>query len=115
MGRPRVMPEAGVFRAALRALAQVDPGAAADLVRARRDLRLAPHAPEATPATHPHDVIYVIATGRGLFHREAERASFAPGDAIFVPAGAPHRFEDAAVEELRVWIAFWRIEEDPHG
>lgn len=101
------MPEAGVFRAALRALRQVDPEAAAALVAHHGALQLRPHPATADPVAHAHDVIYVIASGQGQFHRGDAKAPFAPGDAVFVPAGDPHRFEPAAGAELSVWIAFW--------
>jgi mannose-6-phosphate isomerase-like protein (cupin superfamily) len=35
-----------------------------------------------------------------------QRFSFEPGDALFVPAGAVHRFEDFS-DDLAVWVVFW--------
>ena len=37
---------------------------------------------------------------------DANRARFAPGDVLFVPAGVPHRFEDFS-DDLVVWVMFY--------
>ena len=55
---------------------------------------------------HTRDEVYVVVHGRGRFFRECERTPFGPGDLIFVPAGAEHRFEDFS-DDLEVWVAFY--------
>ena len=48
----------------------------------------------------------VVVTGHGEFVNGANRARFAPGDVLFVPAGVPHRFEDFS-DDLVVWVMFY--------
>jgi len=43
---------------------------------------------------HDRDELYVVVEGSGTFVCGEERAAFAPGDILFVPAGMPHWFED---------------------
>jgi mannose-6-phosphate isomerase-like protein (cupin superfamily) len=58
-----------------------------------------------TQTPHARDEIYVVATGSGTFICEAERSAFRAGDAIFVAAGKPHRFE-AFTPDFSVWVIF---------
>ena len=61
----------------------------------------------ADPQTpHTRDEVYVVAQGSGLFRNGPERHRFAPGDALFVPAGVPHRFEEFS-DDLAVWVFFY--------
>ncbi|MFO1319859.1 MAG: cupin domain-containing protein [Burkholderiales bacterium] len=55
---------------------------------------------------HTRDEIYVIASGRGAFVNGEVRHGFGPGDALFVPAGVVHRFEDFD-DDLVVWVMFY--------
>lgn len=55
---------------------------------------------------HPQDEVYFVHSGRGSFIRGDEREAFGPGDALFVPAHVPHRFEDFS-DDLLVWVAFY--------
>jgi len=55
---------------------------------------------------HTRDELYVIARGAGRFLCAGRSTPFGPGDALFVPAGAVHRFE-AFGEELLTWVVFW--------
>lgn len=59
---------------------------------------------EQTP--HEQDEIYVIHTGSGVFIRGDERIPFAPGDALFVPAGVDHRFVEFS-DDFATWVIFW--------
>ncbi|MBV8668058.1 MAG: AraC family ligand binding domain-containing protein [Candidatus Eremiobacteraeota bacterium] len=59
---------------------------------------------EQTP--HRQDEIYVIATGHGWFRSGDERFSVKEGDALFVPAGVEHRFEDVS-DKFETWVVFW--------
>jgi mannose-6-phosphate isomerase-like protein (cupin superfamily) len=55
---------------------------------------------------HTRDELYVIAGGAGRFLCDGRTTPFGPGDALFAPAGAVHRFE-AFGEELLAWVVFW--------
>jgi mannose-6-phosphate isomerase-like protein (cupin superfamily) len=66
------------------------------------------YAPRGSDAQTPHtrDEAYVVVRGHGTFFCEGQRAPFAPGDMLWVPAGAEHRFE-AFSDDLAVWVAFY--------
>lgn len=66
------------------------------------------YAPVATDPQKPHaqDELYIVHRGRGTFVQEGTRCAFGPGDALFVPAGAEHRFEDFS-EDFATWVVFW--------
>jgi mannose-6-phosphate isomerase-like protein (cupin superfamily) len=55
---------------------------------------------------HTRDEVYVVVKGEGYFFDRGARTRFAPGDLLFVPAGAEHRFEDFT-EDLVVWVMFY--------
>ncbi len=60
---------------------------------------------------HEQDELYVIVRGRGAFavgadERSLERIPFGPGDAIFVPAGTPHRFEGFS-DDFATWVMMY--------
>ncbi len=55
---------------------------------------------------HTRDEVYVIQEGAGNFVCDGRRRSFEPGDALFAPAGAAHRFEDFG-EALTTWVVFY--------
>jgi mannose-6-phosphate isomerase-like protein (cupin superfamily) len=44
----------------------------------------------------------VVVAGRGWFSHGEERVPFRAGDALFVPANQPHRFE-SFTPELALW------------
>ena len=71
-------------------------------------MRLLVYAPEGDDPQRPHDQdeIYVIQTGSGLFVNGNDRHEFGPGDALFVPAGVEHRFEEFS-DDLSMWVVFW--------
>jgi mannose-6-phosphate isomerase-like protein (cupin superfamily) len=66
------------------------------------------YAPRGEDPQRPHtrDEVYVIASGRGEFVLEAERRSFGPGDVLFVPAHARHRFERFS-DDFSTWVFFY--------
>ena len=66
------------------------------------------YAPRGTDPQQPHtrDEVYVVASGSGRFVNGAARHAFGPGDALFVPAGVEHRFEDFT-DDLAVWVMFY--------
>ena len=55
---------------------------------------------------HEQDEIYIVHTGSGVFLLDGERLEFAPGDALFVPAGAAHRFIEFT-DDFATWVVFW--------
>jgi mannose-6-phosphate isomerase-like protein (cupin superfamily) len=55
---------------------------------------------------HADDEVYVVLEGSGVLEIEGVSHPLAEGQAIFVPAGADHRF--TAYERLAVLVAFAR-------
>jgi mannose-6-phosphate isomerase-like protein (cupin superfamily) len=55
---------------------------------------------------HTRDEIYVIASGSGEFTLYGNRTTFSPGDVLFVPAGAFHRFENFS-DDFVTWVFFY--------
>ena len=55
---------------------------------------------------HEQDEIYVVQTGSGKFLLGEEPIAFAPGDALFVPAGVEHRFVEFT-EDFAAWVIFY--------
>ena len=53
-----------------------------------------------TQTPHKQDEIYVVIKGDGFFFRDGERVACKKGDAIFVPAGMEHRFENLVMTLL---------------
>jgi mannose-6-phosphate isomerase-like protein (cupin superfamily) len=55
---------------------------------------------------HADDEVYVVLEGRGTLEVEGVETQLAEGDAIFVEAGAAHRF--TGYEQLAVLVIFTR-------
>ena len=55
---------------------------------------------------HNRDEVYVVMAGSGTVVVDGVRAAFRPGDFIFVPAFAEHRFEDYT-PDLALWVFFY--------
>ena len=60
---------------------------------------------------HDQDEVYVVTSGFGTFavgtsEATLTRTPFGPGDAIFVPAGAVHRFEDFS-DDFGTWVIMY--------
>ncbi len=100
-----------------------DPGRGTALLLAHGTMELRWFAPKANDLQTPHDrdELYVIASGTGIFMRAIEsspfddqalplqgedRVPFGPGDALFVPAGTVHRFEDFSAD-FATWVVFY--------
>ena len=64
----------------------------------------APEADRQSP--HDHDEVYVVLEGTGALEVEGERVDLREGQAVFVPAGADHRF--VGYEQLAVLVVFER-------
>ncbi|MGN6374262.1 MAG: cupin domain-containing protein [Sphingomonas sp.] len=71
-------------------------------------MRVGLYAPRGADDQTPHsqDELYIIASGTGFFIKVDERVPFAPGDVLFVEAGAVHRFEDFS-DDFTTWVIFW--------
>lgn len=55
---------------------------------------------------HEDDEVYVVLEGSGVLEVEGDQHALSEGHAVFVPAGADHRF--TAYEQLAVLVAFAR-------
>jgi mannose-6-phosphate isomerase-like protein (cupin superfamily) len=55
---------------------------------------------------HADDEVYVVLDGTGVLDVEGESVALREGHAVFVPAGAEHRF--SAYEQLAVLVIFER-------
>lgn len=55
---------------------------------------------------HEDDEVYVVLDGSGTLEVETERVDLREGQAVFVPAGADHRF--VGYEQLAVLVVFER-------
>jgi mannose-6-phosphate isomerase-like protein (cupin superfamily) len=55
---------------------------------------------------HEDDEVYVVFEGSGMLEVEGARVPMRQGEAVFVPAGADHRFD--AYEQLTVLVIFDR-------
>ena len=101
-----------------------DAGRATGLVMRHGTMELRWFAPNGHDPQTPHDrdELYIIASGTGVFMRAndslplgddvslplqgEERVPFGPGDALFVPAGTEHRFEEFS-PDFATWIVFY--------
>jgi mannose-6-phosphate isomerase-like protein (cupin superfamily) len=59
-----------------------------------------------TQTPHAQDELYIVVSGTGAFVKNGARTDFAPHDAIFVEAGAEHRFVDFT-DDFSAWVIFW--------
>jgi len=75
---------------------------------ARGTLELGYYMPRGTDDQQPHeqDEVYIVRAGHGRFVLDGETQPFAPGDALFVPAGKPHRFENFS-DDFAAWVVFY--------
>jgi mannose-6-phosphate isomerase-like protein (cupin superfamily) len=55
---------------------------------------------------HKRDEIYIVQSGASKFRLDDRTVQLAAGDAVFVPAGAVHRFEDFT-PDFGTWVVFW--------
>ncbi len=56
--------------------------------------------------SHARDEVYVVMEGESFLFCDGDRQRFGPGDLLFVPSGAEHRFEDFT-DNLTVWVIFY--------
>jgi mannose-6-phosphate isomerase-like protein (cupin superfamily) len=66
------------------------------------------YAPRGIDHQEPHsrDELYIVIKGKGDFIYGASRLRFEPGDFLYVPAGAVHRFENFT-DDLLLWAIFY--------
>jgi mannose-6-phosphate isomerase-like protein (cupin superfamily) len=57
-------------------------------------------------APHKRDEIYIVQSGTSAFVLDKQRLSLSAGDAVFVPAGVVHRFENFSAD-FATWVVFW--------
>ena len=55
---------------------------------------------------HAKDEVYIIISGEGDFFLEGKVTAFKPGDFLFVPAGAKHRFINFS-DDFSTWVLFY--------
>ncbi len=55
---------------------------------------------------HARDEVYFVQSGSGFFICGDDRQSFEAGEALFVPAGMTHRFEDFSAD-FAAWVVFY--------
>jgi len=93
--------------AALQQTAQTDDKAYGVLL-AHGSLELGFYRPDGVDPQSPHDQdeIYVVQSGSGYFMLNGDRQPFEAGEALFVPAGATHRFEDFT-DDFGAWVVFY--------
>jgi mannose-6-phosphate isomerase-like protein (cupin superfamily) len=58
-----------------------------------------------TQQPHEQDEVYVVLSGAAVLDVAGVRTSISTGSVAYVPAGAPHRFEDIT-DDLRVVVVF---------
>ena len=71
-------------------------------------LELGYYKPDRIDPQEPHtqDEIYIVQSGSGFFVLGDEKKPFEAGEALFVPAGIVHRFEDFT-EDFATWVVFY--------
>ncbi|MEF2072224.1 cupin domain-containing protein [Consotaella aegiceratis] len=58
------------------------------------------------PQTLDQDAIYLVATGHCELMQADDTTALKAGDAVFVRAGAEHRFETTS-EDFSAWLVLW--------
>ncbi|HEV2037502.1 MAG TPA: cupin domain-containing protein, partial [Candidatus Eremiobacteraceae bacterium] len=88
--------------------APVTPNDISSLLLTHGSMTLEYYAPRGIDKQTPHtkDEIYVVIRGDGWFRSGSDRFSVMKGDALFVPAGVEHRFEDFS-DGFETWVVFY--------
>lgn len=88
--------------------APLTPGDISSLLLEHGSMTLEYYSPRGLDKQTPHDKdeIYIVARGHGWFRAGDDRFSVTEGDALFVPAGQEHRFEDFT-DVFETWVFFW--------
>ncbi|MGE0416117.1 MAG: cupin domain-containing protein [Acetobacteraceae bacterium] len=84
------------------------PGRLSALMKRHGTMELRWYAPKGHDPQVPHDQdeVYVVVSGSGWFTCNGQRVRFEPGDALFVPAKAEHRFEEFT-GDFATWVVFY--------
>ena len=92
---------------ALELVAESDDGAYGVLLE-HGTMQLGFYRPDGVDPQQPHtqDEIYIVQSGSGYFVCGDEREPFEAGEALFVPAGVAHRFEDFT-DDFTAWVVFY--------
>ncbi len=74
----------------------------------RDGLELEIYAPRGVDSQSPHsrDEIYIVITGSAALDIDGTEHPCTVGDALFVPARAPHHFERIS-DDFATWVVFW--------
>ena len=66
------------------------------------------YAPRGSDPQQPHtrDEVYVVVSGSGEFLVSGRTEPFVPGDVLFAPAGAEHRFVNFS-GDFATWVFFY--------
>lgn len=101
------MPARMTNRAALAAVEAADDGIYGVLLR-HGSLEIGFYKPRGTDTQEPHeqDEVYIVQSGHGRFVVGNERHDFEAGEALFVPAGVVHRFEEFS-DDFAAWVIFY--------
>ena len=101
------MNERHTVERALSLVAASEDGRYAVLLR-HGSMELGFYRPEGSDPQKPHDQdeVYIVQSGSGYFVHGEGRQPFEPGDALFVPAGDVHRFEDFSAD-FAAWVVFY--------
>ena len=86
-------------------------GRTSALLMAHGRMQVRFYAPRGVDRQTPHtqDELYLVVQGSGSFVCGDQRTAFGPGDVLFAPAGAVHRFEDFG-DDSGVWVIFYSPE-----
>lgn len=101
------MSERHTVSRALRLVAESDDQAYGVLME-HGTMELGYYKPDGIDPQQPHtrDEIYIVQSGSGHFVCGNSREPFEPGEALFVPAGVDHRFEDFS-DDFAAWVVFY--------
>lgn len=55
---------------------------------------------------HDRDEVYIVVSGSGRFWHAGSEQDFEAGEALFVPAGAEHRFVEFS-DDFAAWVIFF--------
>ena len=89
-------------------LAAESPDKSYGVLLSRGTLELGYYKPDTIDPQQPHtqDEVYIVQSGSGYFVLGDDRQPFEQGEALFVPAGAVHRFEDFS-DDFATYVVFY--------
>lgn len=66
-----------------------------------------PAGAQSTPHDHDEDETFIILSGKGVMHVDAECADVERGDIVFLPRFSKHRLENASSAEALELLCIW--------